>query len=156
MTFRLSTIGRLKLIMKGQIACFACTTKITKIDSDGFERWFYNTHDQWLCYYCNCRYAKTSKGYIVSLHAALIELLGGKCVICGENDRRVLQADHIKGGGLVETNSFKSRTQGVYLKYLNDPELAKQTLQCLCANHHMIKKYENHEQVPKRNRHLCL
>jgi len=32
----------------------------------------------------------------------IIDLLGGKCVVCGFSDWRALQVDHIKGGGYKE------------------------------------------------------
>lgn len=39
------------------------------------------------------------KGLYHGFRSALFEVLGRKCTDCGETDRRVLQVDHVQGGG---------------------------------------------------------
>jgi hypothetical protein len=75
----------------------------------------------------------------------LIVILGGKvCKKCGyDEDERALQIDHINGGGVKERR--KGYTYQVFKKYVDNPELAKKTLQVLCANCNQIKKFENKE-----------
>lgn len=75
----------------------------------------------------------------------LMIILGGKiCKKCGYNkDERALQIDHINGGGVKERR--KGYTYQVFKKYVDDPELARKTLQVLCANCNQIKKFENKE-----------
>jgi len=75
----------------------------------------------------------------------LMELLGGtKCVRCGFDDYRALQLDHLNGGG----NDDRRKLGGNDVEaafYLKNPELAKRTLQILCANCNWIKKHEKKE-----------
>ena len=78
------------------------------------------------------------------------ELLGGKCVRCGNDDYRVIQIDHTKGDGHAEREILHHAGgpawwHRYYLKY---PDLANKHLQLLCANCNIIKSIENHE-----NRH---
>ena len=84
-------------------------------------------------------YKQSMNRYYHKLRYRMITILGGKCVKCGVRDNRVLQVDHINGGGNKE---FKKRgNMGVYLKILKNQE----GYQLLCANCNQIKKYENHE-----------
>lgn len=70
----------------------------------------------------NCRL------YNARLRRDVIKLLGGTCKICGDNDQRVLQVDHIDGGGARERQTH-SMTQ-LYRKILSDAT----GYQLLCAN----------------------
>jgi hypothetical protein len=83
--------------------------------------------------------------YWLKQRNAVIEMLGGKCVYCGISDLRVLQIDHINGGGGKEIRKYGPRRYKIYLarKCIG--------LQLLCANCNAIKKYENNE-VPTRRR----
>lgn len=78
----------------------------------------------------------------------IMEIVGGKiCVKCGYDvDVRALQLDHINSGGCKEyKKQYGRHMYGQYLFYLRNPELAKKTLQVLCANCNFIKRYENGE-----------
>ncbi len=70
-----------------------------------------------------------------------IEVLGGLCVICGENDPRLLDIDHIKAvcnGGQVEPDGIR-RSGPTWVRWLlANPELRKH-YQLLCKNHHWLK-----------------
>lgn len=80
---------------------------------------------------------------------AIVEFFGGKCMKCGfEEDKRLLQLDHINGDGWKERHSNGWRSTDVYKRLkqiLADPELARQTFQLLCANCNLQKKYDNKE-----------
>ena len=69
--------------------------------------------------------------------------LGGKCVKCGNDDFRVLQIDHINGGGWKErlVVGYKGN-YGVISRIINGE---KDRYQLLCANCNWIKRYENNE-----------
>jgi len=74
-----------------------------------------------------------------------MDILGGKfCVKCNNNDIRVLQFDHIYGGGRKERIKYKSNYQLITF-YFHNPKEAKRKLQVLCANCNQIKKIENQE-----------
>lgn len=76
------------------------------------------------------------------LRSDLFKLLGGKkCKKCGFSDERALQFDHKRGGGCKDRKSYKF--------YLNNPKLAKKTLQILCANCNWIKRFTKKEQPYK-------
>jgi len=71
-----------------------------------------------------------------------LEVLGGKCVVCGLDDWRVLQIDHINAGGFKDK---KMITQG-YWKQVIESFLKKENkYQLLCANCNWIKRFENKE-----------
>ena len=74
----------------------------------------------------------------------LFEILGGKkCKICGFNDERALQFDHINGGGTTE---FRKYGNGISMlsRHLKDPNV-RNKLQVLCSNCNWIKRVENKE-----------
>ena len=69
-----------------------------------------------------------------------MEILGGQyCKHCGFNDYRVLQIDHIYGNG----QDMPLNVKGIILYYLENPNIAREELQVLCANCHRIKSLEN-------------
>jgi len=75
----------------------------------------------------------------------LFEILGGAfCSRCGFKDKRALQLDHVKGGGKKELRDLRGNSN-MTSYYIRNPELAKQTLQVLCANCNWIKREENKE-----------
>lgn len=68
-----------------------------------------------------------------------ISILGGKCAVCGIEDYRVLQIDHINGGGNKENKRIGP--DGIRKRVI----AGEPGYQLLCANHNWIKKYENNE-----------
>jgi len=74
----------------------------------------------------------------------LIEIMGGKCVICGFNDWRALQIDHINSGGAKERNEVRSVTRR-YKIIENSINKNENKYQLLCANCNQIKTYINNE-----------
>ena len=77
----------------------------------------------------------------------VLRLLGDKCKKCGISDKRVLQVDHINGGGLKETNSMTV----MYSKYIFESISKGSTkYQLLCANCNWIKRAENNENTKRR------
>lgn len=71
---------------------------------------------------------------------ALIEELGGRCVMCGYHDNIFgLEIDHINGGGKLERTSRRSHQfYRYYLKHLDE---AREKLQVMCAICHNIKTW---------------
>lgn len=74
----------------------------------------------------------------------IIKLLGGKCTRCGFSDFRVLQIDHVKGGGNKERKKIES-TRTYYPYVLEKIKNGSLDYQVLCANCNWIKKFENKE-----------
>lgn len=74
----------------------------------------------------------------------LFDILGHRCVRCGETDKRALQFDHINGRGRSDIKKYNSNC-AYYTFYVKRPDLARDTLQVLCANCNWIKRYENGE-----------
>jgi len=70
----------------------------------------------------------------------IIKKLGGKCVRCGIDDIRVLQVDHINGGGNKEKRNF---TNNQIRKMIMNDNGSK--YQLLCANCNWIKRNEKKE-----------
>lgn len=75
-----------------------------------------------------------------------IELLGNKCINCGESDWRCLQFDHINGGGTKEHSKI-CRSKFLH----NIINGTRRDIQLLCANCNWKKKYENRESNWKYN-----
>ena len=68
----------------------------------------------------------------------VLNFLGGKCEKCGIDDWRVLQIDHINGGGGKERKSgynFAKIRKDVF-------EYGRNKYQVLCANCHILKHFE--------------
>ncbi len=76
------------------------------------------------------------------LRKTVLDAYGGKCKICGFKDKRVLQIDHINGGGSKERKIMSLRQLLFYLKRNNFP---KEKYQVLCANCNFIKRIEKKE-----------
>lgn len=74
------------------------------------------------------------------LRRKIIELLGGKCVRCGEIDIRILQINHKNHDGKKEHNSGKAINK-FYRAILNG-ERPKDDLEIRCANCNIIYEYE--------------
>lgn len=91
---------------------------------------------------------ESQREYQHQIRLGLVELLGSKCVVCKNDDPRVLQIDHIDGHGLQDRKRFTTSERAgtpMYRYYLDHPEEAKQKLQLLCANCNWIKRYEKGE-----------
>lgn len=69
----------------------------------------------------------------------MLGLGGAQCKHCGIDNFNVLDIDHIFGNG-KEMPLTKS---GVRLYYLENPDIAYEELQVLCANCHRIKTLES-------------
>lgn len=73
---------------------------------------------------------------------AVYDLLGRKCAICGFDDMRALQIDHVNGGGVKEIRAVK----GNYYKFILKELISyPNKYQILCANCNWIKRSLNNE-----------
>lgn len=79
---------------------------------------------------------------------ATIEVMGGKCVRCGFDDKRALQFDHIKGGGTRELKNI-GYSNGISRHVLKSFLSGEKKFQLLCANCNWIKRDENNEIRPR-------
>ncbi len=68
--------------------------------------------------------------------------LGGRCEHCGNNDSRVLQFDHVLGGGKTELMSGNRNSHQRARAVFKEPG----KYQVLCANCNWIKRFERNEQ----------
>jgi len=91
----------------------------------------------WCCLACDREYQKEKR---LTHRDKVFSVLGNQCTWagCGIIDRRVLQIDHIKGGGRKEIRALGG-SYAVILRAIKHPE----DYQVLCANHNCIKKYMN-------------
>lgn len=80
-----------------------------------------------------------------------LDLLGGKCVVCGYKNPLALCFDHINGDGYLSSKSARSGSVPLILR-LGDN--AKYSFQILCCNCNMIKKLKNGEYgIGRKNFH---
>lgn len=92
---------------------------------------------------------RCNKNYVIKTRDQLFEILGGKlCIGCGETDERCLQFDHKNGGGRKDVEKHKSSRE-MYRYYIANPDIAKETLQVMCANCNWKKKFDNNESTFK-------
>lgn len=84
------------------------------------------------------RVNEQNRKYIKAKRERAIDILGGKCSSCSNSDPRVLQIDHINGGG-------NSDRKGSRASILNRIISGESGFQLLCANCHCIKSFENGE-----------
>ena len=90
--------------------------------------------------------ARKRKYYLI-LKMQVLEVLGGKCIRCGNADHRCLQIDHVNGGGTKDIRQFKS-VQDYFREVIRSSKNHEGKYQLLCANCNCIKRCEKHE-VPK-------
>ena len=80
--------------------------------------------------------------YNKELRKSVLAFLGGKCNRCGITDIRVLQVDHVNGGG----NQERKQLRGSWHLYENILQtLDNKNYQLLCANCNWIKRYDKRE-----------
>ena len=75
------------------------------------------------------------------LKEAVYTLYGKRCARCGIADIRVLQIDHVFGGGSKEKRAIGHNQHSFYSLILKHPE----RYQLLCANCNWIKRIEEKE-----------
>ena len=68
-----------------------------------------------------------------------VEAMGGSCSRCGTDDIRVLEIDHVDGGG--STKARKSYSDRLMFRQLARGDYEGPRLQLLCGNCHNIKTY---------------
>ncbi len=71
----------------------------------------------------------------------IISLGGYVCVRCGFDDPRALQIEHIFG----RSSDYNLSKTGILDYLLENPDIAYEELQILCANCNWIKRAENKE-----------
>lgn len=74
----------------------------------------------------------------IKIRKRLIQKLGGKCSRCGIEDWRILQINHINGGGYKEYSSKGCKK--IYKEILNGEREGEFNL--LCANCNILYEYE--------------
>jgi len=81
----------------------------------------------------------------------VLALLGGKCRKCGWTDARALQIDHVKGGGIYDSNKSRTVPGMVYLaRVKRHIKRGGKKYQLLCANCNWIKRHEQKEHGGRR------
>ncbi len=80
-------------------------------------------------------YNALNRKYSKELRLKVQEALGGQCAHCGITDHRVLEIDHINGGGRQE--QLRIGVYGIRKKILEDST----GYQLLCSNCHTIKTW---------------
>lgn len=90
--------------------------------------------------------AGSQKEYLRNVRASAIEALGGKCCLCGFEDVRALQIDHINGGGSIERKE-RGYVGNFHMHVLKSFLSKENKYQLLCANCNWIKRSEQKEAV---------
>lgn len=122
------------------------TDKICSACGNLFAVFVNSAYQQSLCETCYGDWRrKYYTDYTKNARLAAIEYLGGECVICGINDERVLEIDHVNNDGYL--------TRGTGVRYHHNITSGKLTgLQLLCANCHAIKTKEHRAEKARKDR----
>lgn len=80
-------------------------------------------------------------------HKRAILALGGECVVCGETDLRILQINHLNGGGRKEMNN--GRNSHYFYRDIINGTRTTDDLDVRCANCNILYEYE----VGRRKEH---
>jgi hypothetical protein len=80
------------------------------------------------------------KGNAFKRRLAVIKYLGGKCTKCGLEDWRVLQINHINGGGNKDVKSKPGRNHALQQEIIAGKREGEVNL--LCANCNILYEYE--------------
>jgi len=83
---------------------------------------------------------KRNNEYVIEIKTKCFALFGSKCKIYGFEDIRALQLDHINGGGHQEGLQGQNLYRAILFGKRKTDDL-----QLLCANHNVIKRFENKE-----------
>jgi RNase P subunit RPR2 len=99
--------------------------------------------------YCSdsCRESHRQRNARIRFLKRIHDYFGNKCVICGFDDVRALQIDHVNGGGMKEN---KKRNNGIVAGGLQFYKIVLREInsgkyQLICANCNWIKRHTNNE-----------
>jgi hypothetical protein len=81
---------------------------------------------------------KNVSAYLRGMRAAIYVLLGDKCAMCSIRDRRVLEIDHVTGGG-TRHRRVTGGGRAYLVSILRDIRAGrKRRFRILCCNHHAL------------------
>jgi len=95
-----------------------------------------------------------NRKYRLRLKAKVLKMLGGKCVICGTKDIRILTVNHGSGNGLKHMRNLGSNLRHYdSLKFYRDiatGKIDKRLFDVRCFNHNILYDYERGiRKIPK-------
>lgn len=88
------------------------------------------------------RQLRYQREYYWGLRKELVRKLGGKCVVCGITDIRVLQVNHLNGGGKKEFRNSHNKDYTTFLRDVVRGVRGIEDLDLRCANHNVLYEYE--------------
>jgi len=88
---------------------------------------------------------QSAREYNARRRSETVSFYGSKCVRCGFDDIRALHVDHINGGGGKIRKEGRHGLFELWKITRDDPLMARETFQLLCANCNSIKRHENYE-----------
>jgi len=95
---------------------------------------------------------KYSSAYQRGYRSAIIVVLGGKCKVCTLRDPRMLQIDHVSGGG----NQHRAKHGGwSYLRSIAKALATKsgrKKFRLLCANHNALAAQSRYRKTRRRRK----
>ncbi len=125
---------------------------VRKIKDPDSHRWNKNNKERRKEYIANWNQKqgddeilKKRRNYHSRKKAEAHKLLGNKCVKCGIQDHRVLQIDHIDGGGTKERKEIRLSGTVFHVSVIESVKSNENKYQLLCSNCNWIKRFENKE-----------
>jgi len=93
--------------------------------------------------YWNDKVASRRRNRRLELRAKIYQLLGNKCALCSFADKRILEIDHIAGGGKQEIKTFRNKSWNSYLKYVLDSiKNREEKYRLLCPNCNKLEAWK--------------
>ncbi|MEM2938800.1 MAG: hypothetical protein QXU95_00795 [Candidatus Bathyarchaeia archaeon] len=114
-------------------ACIACGRTFVPDKFHPYQR-FCSQQCKWRFHSGDGR----KKKIYYELRFKAIESLGGRCVICGIDDKYMLTIDHIDNNWKKDPFSRRNK-RALYRYVLNNAESARKRFQVLCWNHNSMK-----------------
>lgn len=118
--------------------CYSC--KEVKLFSNFYRNTALKDGYQGDCKPCSDAKLRRAPSHPVNIRRQALTVLGVFCVHCGFDDIRVLQIDHINGGGFKERKALSARS--IYNKVVRQET---NDYQVLCINCNQIKRHVNDE-----------
>lgn len=96
--------------------------------------WRRDNPDAWALIQLRCR---------INTKRKAIEALGGRCVVCGETDLRLLTVNHVKGDGHKDRRQYGVNPDGLAMyRAINQGKKDTDDLDVRCFNHNILYEYE--------------
>jgi len=99
--------------------------------------------------YWNAKISTRRRERRLELRTEILNLLENKCALCSFADERILEIDHINGGGRKELREFRAKSWNSYLKnVLESIKRGEKKYRLLCPNCNRLEAWKREHETP--------